>query len=94
MGSNKKATLPAFYSEIVEQFKHCLNKLDINICTPLIFACGRANLYVSVIIYIGSAISLEMPREDTWAGRESHCKKASGLVRDLIQAAEGSPLCS
>jgi hypothetical protein len=69
MGSNKNATLPTFYSEIVEQFKHCLNKLDINICTPLIFACGRANLYVSVIIYIGNSVSMEMQREDT-LGRE------------------------
>jgi len=65
MGSNKNGTIQAFCSEIVEHFKHCLNKLDINICTPLIFACGRANLYVSVIIYIGSAVSLEMQCEDT-----------------------------
>jgi hypothetical protein len=38
-------------------------------CTPLIFAWWRAMLYLSVIIYIGNAISLEMQREDT-LGRE------------------------
>ena len=69
MGSSKNATIQAFYSEIVEQFEHCLNKLDISICTPLFFACGRANLYVPVIIFIGNAVSLEMQFEDT-LGRE------------------------
>jgi len=69
MGSNKNSTMQAFYSEIAERFKHWLNKVDINVCTSLIFACGRANLYVCVIIYIGSAISLEMQREDA-LGRE------------------------
>jgi len=82
------------FIQIVEQFKHCLNKLDFSIFTPLIFACGRANLYVPVIIFIGNAVFLEMQFEDTLAGRESHCKEASGLVRGLIQAAEGSPLYS
>jgi hypothetical protein len=73
MRSNKSATMQRLYSEVVEQFKHWLNKQGINICTPLIFHFGRANLYVSVIIYwyVGSAISLEMQREDT-LGREEN----------------------